>query len=94
MLRIVSLLMVYKRVNGLRIDRLSDDYLTVLSPVYLWPELYSYEASAIYKNGNTYFMFASDQSGWGMYSLSSILSRLTPFYLLATQRFLVGGGGK
>ncbi|KAG4425091.1 hypothetical protein IFR04_001861 [Cadophora malorum] len=57
-------LLTEDRVNGLRIDRLSDDYLTVLSPVYLWPELYSYEASAIYKNGNTYFMFASDQSGW------------------------------
>ncbi|KAH7400259.1 glycoside hydrolase family 43 protein [Cadophora sp. MPI-SDFR-AT-0126] len=57
-------LLTEDRANGLRIDRLSDDYLTVLSPVYLWPELYSYEASAIYKNGNTYFMFASHQSGW------------------------------
>ncbi|CZS97611.1 probable glycosyl hydrolase family 43 protein [Rhynchosporium agropyri] len=57
-------LLTEDRVNGLRIDKLSADYLTVLSPVFLWPEKYSYEASALYKNGNTYFMFASDQSGW------------------------------
>ncbi|KAL2061359.1 hypothetical protein VTL71DRAFT_7632 [Oculimacula yallundae] len=52
------------RVNGLRINKLSADYLTPLSTVFIWPEKYSYEASAIYKNGNTYFMFASGQSGW------------------------------
>ncbi|KAH9209834.1 glycoside hydrolase family 43 protein [Leptodontidium sp. 2 PMI_412] len=57
-------LLTEDRANGLRIDKLSADYLTPLSTVFLWPELYSYEASAIYKNGNTYFMFASHQSGW------------------------------
>ncbi|OWP02484.1 glycoside hydrolase family 43 protein [Marssonina coronariae] len=50
------------RKNGLRIDRLSDDFMTVNSAVYLWPG--RHEASAIYKSGDTYFMFASYQSGW------------------------------
>ncbi|TVY80449.1 hypothetical protein LSUE1_G003570, partial [Lachnellula suecica] len=57
-------LLTEDRVNGLRIDLLSSDYLTVSSATYLWPNPASFEASAIYKSGSTYFMFASHESGW------------------------------
>jgi hypothetical protein len=52
-----------KRANGLRIDKLSSDYLSVASATYLYAE--DYEAPAIYKSGSTYFMFASHETGWG-----------------------------
>ena len=51
-----------QRANGLRIDLLSSDYLSVVSAVYLYAE--DYEAPALYKSGSTYFMFASHESGW------------------------------
>ncbi|TVY31533.1 hypothetical protein LSUB1_G008120, partial [Lachnellula subtilissima] len=57
-------LLTEDRVNGLRIDKLSSDYLTVESATYLWANPTSFEASAIYKSGNTYFAFASHESGW------------------------------
>ncbi|TVY18569.1 hypothetical protein LARI1_G004543 [Lachnellula arida] len=46
------------------IDKLSSDYLTVESATYLWANPASFEASAIYKSGDTYFAFASHESGW------------------------------
>ncbi|KAH8669688.1 glycoside hydrolase family 43 protein [Tricladium varicosporioides] len=57
-------LLTEDRKNGLRIDKLSSDYTKVETMVYLFPELYTYEAAAMIKKGNTYFLFASDQSGW------------------------------
>jgi hypothetical protein len=57
-----------QRVNGLRIDSLTANYLKPVKTVFLWPDKYTYEAAAILKKGNTYFMFASHQSGWGMFS--------------------------
>jgi hypothetical protein len=51
-----------QRVNGLRINKLTSDYLNVSSAVYLFAQ--DYEAPAIYKSGSTYFMFASHLSGW------------------------------
>ncbi|RAL07937.1 glycosyl hydrolase family 43 protein [Aspergillus homomorphus CBS 101889] len=50
-------LLTEDRANGLRIDRLSSDYLTVESNVHLFTA--DYEAPAVYKSGSTYFMFAS-----------------------------------
>ncbi|PYH84541.1 glycosyl hydrolase family 43 protein [Aspergillus uvarum CBS 121591] len=55
-------LLTEDRANGLRIDRLSADYLTVESNVHLFTA--DYEAPAVYKAGDTYFMFASQLSGW------------------------------
>ncbi|KAB8298752.1 hypothetical protein EYC80_000927 [Monilinia laxa] len=49
------------RANGLRIDKLSANYTSVVSAVYLFAD---YEAPALYKSGNTYFLFASKLSGW------------------------------
>ncbi|PQE29331.1 Glycosyl hydrolase family 43 protein [Rutstroemia sp. NJR-2017a WRK4] len=49
------------RANGLRINKLSADYTSVVSATYLFAD---YEAPAIYKSGSTYFMFASHLSGW------------------------------
>jgi len=66
-----------QRINGLRIDKLSSDYLTVQSATYLWPNPASFEASAVYKSGNTYFSFASHESGWCKLSLSLLMQ----FYL-------------
>ncbi|KAM3150430.1 hypothetical protein ABEW05_009229 [Botrytis cinerea] len=54
-------LLTEDRANGLRIDKLSADYTSVVSAVYLFAD---YEAPAIYKSGSTYFMFASHLSGW------------------------------
>ncbi|TGO69254.1 hypothetical protein BOTNAR_0013g00260 [Botryotinia narcissicola] len=54
-------LLTEDRVNGLRIDKLSADYTSVVSAVYTFAD---YEAPAIYKSGSTYFMFASHLSGW------------------------------
>ncbi|KAL9112759.1 MAG: hypothetical protein Q9227_003062 [Pyrenula ochraceoflavens] len=56
-------LLTEDRANGVRIVRLSNDYLSVSSNVYLWSNL-RYEAPAIIKRGSTYYMFASQQSGW------------------------------
>jgi hypothetical protein len=49
------------RVNGLRIDKLSSDYLSVSSAVALFPDM---EAPAMIKVGGTYFMFCSHLTGW------------------------------
>ncbi|KAM3087704.1 hypothetical protein ACMFMG_001780 [Clarireedia jacksonii] len=54
-------LLTEDRANGLRINKLSADYTSVASATYLFAD---YEAPAIYKSGNTYFMFASHLSGW------------------------------
>ncbi|KUJ09620.1 glycosyl hydrolase family 43 protein [Mollisia scopiformis] len=55
-------LLTEDRANGLRIDKLSDDYLSVESATHLYAQ--DYEAPALYKSGDTYFMFASHESGW------------------------------
>jgi hypothetical protein len=55
-------LLTEDRVNGLRIDKLSSDYLSVAGATYLYSV--DYEAPAMYKSGSTYFMFASHESGW------------------------------
>lgn len=60
--RAKTLMTDLQRANGLRIDKLSSDYLSVASATYLYAE--DYEAPAIYKSGSTYFMFASHESGW------------------------------
>jgi hypothetical protein len=49
------------RVNGLRIDRLSADYLSVTSAVAVLPDL---EAPAMMKIGGTYYIFGSHLTGW------------------------------
>ncbi|MHA6757426.1 ricin-type beta-trefoil lectin domain protein [Streptacidiphilus sp. PAMC 29251] len=49
------------RANGLRIDRLSADYLSVVSSVAVLPD---YEAPAMTKVGSTYYLFGSHLSGW------------------------------
>ena len=50
-----------QRPNGLRIDRLTDDYLNVTYTTHLFPE--HYEAPAIYKQDGVYFMFGSQLTG-------------------------------
>ncbi|KAJ5998165.1 hypothetical protein N7499_005456 [Penicillium canescens] len=50
------------RPNGLRIDRLTDDYTNVTSNTYLWPQ--HIEAPAIYKKDGVYFIFGSQLTGW------------------------------
>ncbi len=62
--------MTEDRANGLRIDLLSSDYLSVKSATYLYAQ--DYEAPALYKSGSTYFMFASHESGWGKFLLLQI----------------------
>ncbi|KFY24570.1 hypothetical protein V493_05154 [Pseudogymnoascus sp. VKM F-4281 (FW-2241)] len=54
-------LLTEDRASGLRINKLSSDYLSVASEVYTFG---SYESPAIYKSGSTYFMFASHLTGW------------------------------
>jgi hypothetical protein len=49
------------RANGLRIDRLSADYLSVTSAVAVLPD---YEAPAMMKIGGTYYVFGSHLTGW------------------------------
>jgi hypothetical protein len=51
----------HQRPNGLRIDRLTDDYTNVTSNTYLWPQ--HIEAPAIYKKDGVYFMFGSQLTG-------------------------------
>ena len=52
----------YQRQNGLRIDALSSDYLTVQSNTYTFAE--KYESPAVIKKNGVYFMFASQLTGW------------------------------
>ena len=49
------------RANGLRIDRLSADYLSVTSAVAVLPD---YEAPAMMKIDGTYYIFGSHLTGW------------------------------
>ncbi|KAI1654358.1 carbohydrate-binding module family 35 protein [Daldinia decipiens] len=64
------------RQNGLRIMKLSDDYLTVESSTYLWSD--SIEAPAVLKLNGRYYMFGSKLTGWAandnVYSTSTSLS--------------------
>ncbi|TAQ88162.1 hypothetical protein B7494_g3525 [Chlorociboria aeruginascens] len=55
-------LLTEDRANGLRIDKMASDYRSVVSATYLYAQ--DYEAPALYKDGDTYFMFASHESGW------------------------------
>ncbi|PTB41905.1 carbohydrate-binding module family 35 protein [Trichoderma asperellum CBS 433.97] len=50
------------RANGLRVDRLSDDYLTVVNETYLWPD--HIEAPCMVKMSGRYYMFGSHLTGW------------------------------
>jgi hypothetical protein len=65
-----------QRENGLRINLLSDDYLSVVRNVYTWKE--KYEAPAVIKKDGVFFMFASQLSGWSpndnFYSTATSLS--------------------
>ncbi len=49
------------RANGLRIDKLSSNYLSVASAVAVLPD---YEAPAMVKIDGTYYLFASHLTGW------------------------------
>ena len=49
------------RANGLRIDRLSADYLSVTAAVAVFAD---YEAPAMVKTGGRYWLLASHLSGW------------------------------
>jgi hypothetical protein len=49
------------RANGLRVDRLSADYLSVTSAVALLPD---FEAPAMMKIGGTYYILGSHLTGW------------------------------
>jgi len=49
------------RVNGLRIDALSADYLSVTKAVAVLPDM---EAPAVVKVGAAYFIFCSKLTGW------------------------------
>ncbi|KAI2616825.1 carbohydrate-binding module family 35 protein [Hypoxylon sp. NC1633] len=64
------------RENGLRIMRLSDDYLNVTASTYLWGD--SIEAPALLKLGGRYYMFGSRLTGWdpndNVYSTSTSLT--------------------
>lgn len=63
------------RVNGLRIDRLSADYLSVTSAVAVLPD---FEAPAMMKVNGTYYIFGSHLTGWStndnVYATASSLS--------------------
>ncbi|KAI8936095.1 hypothetical protein NX059_007594 [Plenodomus lindquistii] len=69
-------LLTEDRENGLRINSLSDDYLTVVENVYTWAE--KYESPALIKKNGVYFMFASQLTGWNpndnYYSTATSLS--------------------
>jgi hypothetical protein len=54
-------LLTEDRANGLRIDRLSGDYLSVTAAVAVLP---SYEAPAMVKTGGRYYLLASHLTGW------------------------------
>ncbi|KAI5811185.1 galactan 1,3-beta-galactosidase [Peziza echinospora] len=55
-------LLTEDRKNGLRINKLSDDYLSVKENVYTWAQ--KYESPAVIKKNGVYFMFASQLTGW------------------------------
>ncbi|KAI1438355.1 carbohydrate-binding module family 35 protein [Xylaria sp. CBS 124048] len=55
-------LLTEDRANGLRIDKLSTDYLAVTEATYLWSD--SIEAPAMLKRQGTYYMFGSHLTGW------------------------------
>jgi len=63
------------RAHGLRIDRLSADYLTVASAVAVFAD---YEAPAMVKSGGRYYLLASHLTGWStndnVYATSTSLS--------------------
>ncbi|KAI3326438.1 carbohydrate-binding module family 35 protein [Xylariaceae sp. AK1471] len=69
-------LLTEDRANGLRIDQLSADYLSVTKSTYLWKD--SIEAPAILKRQGTYYMFGSKLTGWdpndNVYSTATSLS--------------------
>ncbi|KAI0433573.1 carbohydrate-binding module family 35 protein, partial [Xylaria sp. FL1042] len=69
-------LLTEDRANGLRIDQLSSDYLSVSKSTYLWSD--SIEAPAILKRQGTYYMFGSHLTGWdpndNVYSTATSLS--------------------
>ncbi|CAI6341523.1 unnamed protein product [Periconia digitata] len=69
-------LLTEDRKNGLRIDLLSDDYLSVRQSTYLWKE--SIESPAIVKKNGVYFMFGSKLTGWdpndNVYSTATSIS--------------------
>jgi beta-xylosidase len=54
-------LLTEDRANGLRIDKLSSDYLSVVSSVALFAD---YEAPAMVKSGGRYYLLASKLTGW------------------------------
>ncbi|KAK6952770.1 hypothetical protein Daesc_005064 [Daldinia eschscholtzii] len=64
------------RQNGLRILKLSDDYLSVAGSTYLWSD--SIEAPALLKLNGRYYMFGSKLTGWdpndNVYSTSTSLT--------------------
>ena len=66
----------FQRNNGLRIDLLSDDYLSVKQATYTWKE--KIEAPAVIKKNGVYFMFGSTLTGWdpndNQYSTATKLS--------------------
>ncbi|KAI0121908.1 glycosyl hydrolase [Daldinia grandis] len=69
-------LLTEDRQNGLRILKLSDDYLSVAGSTYLWSD--SIEAPALLKLNGRYYMFGSKLTGWdpndNVYSTSTSLS--------------------
>jgi len=69
-------LLTEDRKNGLRIDLLADDYLTVKSATYVWKE--KIESPTIIKKNGVYFMFGSKLTGWdandNVYSTATKLS--------------------
>jgi hypothetical protein len=68
-------LLTEDRANGLRIDKLSADYLSVASSVALFG---SYEAPALFKQSGRYYLLGSHLTGWNtndnQYTTSTSLS--------------------
>ncbi|KAG8944844.1 hypothetical protein FRC04_001377 [Tulasnella sp. 424] len=57
-------LLTEDRQNGLRIDKLTSDYLDVASATYNFGTSADFEAPAMVKVNGVYFMFASHLTGW------------------------------